>query len=557
MIDSKRLKPYKYLKHFPIPFLEDLLSGQVLPFIGAGFSKNAFHPMGKEMPDWIKLAEMISKDLDAEYEFSDPIDAISAYEHEFGRAKLVEKMNTLLLTSQIKPGKAHLAFSKIPFKLVGTTNFDFLLEKAYEQSGQFYCRPVIDEEHLAINNNHGDEVALLKVHGDLHHPTRMVATESDYDGFLNNYPLLATFLANLLITKTCLFIGYSLNDPDFRQIWQLIKDRLGKLRRHAYVISIGSSKQAVTKYERRLVKVINLPKPSGKDYGDILEEVFDEFRDFWAKELPNHSSITEEGTKIQLSLNEDLNSRLVYFAIARNDVSFYRKYIFPVIEGLNYVPVTIEEFAPSYGNRLATMVSLVEKSAYVIVDVSTSENSSEFSMVINSGKDRERIIALVNLKSPGGFKGSYDILPTEDRAGILFIVKPPNFLDDPDSFAENFEESFRQQTSNNIGSIKGEPQRLFNKNEYVAAVVSAITLLEDALRNQFKYEQSGRFIPLSELIKLAVNKNLIDKKEYLNLSDWIALRNRFVHTSERYITRQQAKKIIDQTSEIINFLNIL
>ena len=212
MLDNKKVKSYLYLKYFPIPFLEDLIRGQVLPFIGAGFSRNATIPEGKEIPDWSKLGELVAKDLPSDYDYSNPVEAISAYEQEYSRTKLIEKFNELLLTGIIRPGKAHIAFSKIPFELVCTTNFDFLIENAYEQSS-VYCRPIIDEEHLAINNINRKDVSLLKIHGDLHHPTRLVATEEDYDGFLHRYPMLATFLANLLISKTCFFIGYSLDDP--------------------------------------------------------------------------------------------------------------------------------------------------------------------------------------------------------------------------------------------------------------------------------------------------------------------------------------------------------
>jgi len=55
------------------------------------------------------------------------------------------------------------------------------------------------------------------MHGDIRHPKRLVVTEPDYDDFLTNYPLIATYLSNLLITKTAVFIGYSLDDPDFRK----------------------------------------------------------------------------------------------------------------------------------------------------------------------------------------------------------------------------------------------------------------------------------------------------------------------------------------------------
>ncbi|WP_029281929.1 SIR2 family protein [Pedobacter sp. R20-19] len=556
MIDAKKLKQYKYLKFFPIPFLEDLLNGQVIPFIGAGFSLNAVTPKGKAMPDWFTLGKLIATDLGSDYDFSDPVDAISAYEHEFGRAKLIEKVNGLLLTSRVKPGKAHLAFSEVPFRLVGTTNFDFLIEKAYEMTGMFYCRPLIDEEHLAINHNQNDEVALLKLHGDLNHPRRMIISEEDYDRFLITYPLLATFLANILITKTCLFIGYSLSDPDFRQIWQLIKDRLGKLRRHAFVIGIGTTPQLVAKFERRHVKVINLPKTPGKTFDEILQTLFEEMRDFWMRQLPNHNMVTEEGSKIQLSLNEDQNSRLVYFAISRTDISYYKRYIFPIIENLNYVPVTIEDYGPTISNRLAAIITLVERSAFIVVDVSSSENSNEVGIIFNSKRRRNTIIAIIN-QQYNGLEHVDVELSIEQRAGVRFIIKPKDFIEKPEDFEENFEEGFKMETRGKVSSIKDEPDRLFRKNEYAAAVVSSVTLLEDALRNRYKQDDSHRPALLNELLKNAQQENIITAQEMMYMRDWISIRNRLVHTSERNITKSQSKKIIDQINNIIELMDIL
>ena len=46
----------------------------------------------------------------------------------------------------------------------------------------------------------------------MHHPSRLIVTEADYDGFLAKYPLLATYLSNQLITKSAILIGYSLDD---------------------------------------------------------------------------------------------------------------------------------------------------------------------------------------------------------------------------------------------------------------------------------------------------------------------------------------------------------
>lgn len=123
-------------------------------------------------------------------------------------------------------------------------------------------------------------MCVLKIHGDLNHPSRLVITEEDYDTFQEKYHLMYEHIANLLISKTPLLIGYSLEDPDLRQIWQILGARLGNLRRSAYAILVGVHSVDVERYERRGVKVISLPDETAT-YGDILSTLFQEIREYW------------------------------------------------------------------------------------------------------------------------------------------------------------------------------------------------------------------------------------------------------------------------------------
>ena len=204
----------KHLTVFPKPLLDDLVQGRLVPIVGAGLSRNAVTPAGIVMPIWDDLGKALAAEM-PDYSYSAALDAISAYAHEYSRTKLVERLSELLLIDRAHPGKAHRAFCSIPFDVVCTTNFDFLLERQYDTSKR-YCRPIIDEDQLAIGIRE-TSLTLLKLHGDLHHPHRLVVTEEDYDRFLETYPLLSTYLANLLISRTALLIGYSLDDPDFSQ----------------------------------------------------------------------------------------------------------------------------------------------------------------------------------------------------------------------------------------------------------------------------------------------------------------------------------------------------
>src|SRR5262249_31421665 len=146
-----------------------------------------------------------------DFRYSTALEAVSAYAQTFSRAKLIEQLSDLLFVNSTRPGEAHRAFCALPFDIVCTTNFDFLLEKGFGESLK-YCQVVTDEESLSLIPPE-KAVRLLKFHGDLHHPSQLITTEDDYDTFITNHPLISTYISNLLISKTALFIGYSLDDP--------------------------------------------------------------------------------------------------------------------------------------------------------------------------------------------------------------------------------------------------------------------------------------------------------------------------------------------------------
>jgi hypothetical protein len=272
-----------YLEFFPKPLLVDLCEGQVLPLIGSGFSLNAIVPPGRKMPLFGDIAACLNE-LMPDYVGQGPQDVVSVFAARFGRAQLVEEMYKMLLIGVAEPGPAHLAFGRLPFDIVATTNFDQLLEAAYLEAGRF-PQVVMYEAQLPVEDTADDPVQLLKIHGDINFPDRIIFTEQDYDTFIARYPLYVTYLASLLITRTPLFIGYSVSDYDFRQIWEIIGDRLGQLRRLAYAIKVNASPSTIARFQRRGVEVINLPgRPA--ETGAILTETFRQLRQFLANGCP-------------------------------------------------------------------------------------------------------------------------------------------------------------------------------------------------------------------------------------------------------------------------------
>jgi hypothetical protein len=170
----------------PSPLLEDIIENRCIPIIGAGFSRNATTPSGFQMPLWDDVAKHFSKQLEENYSYVSPLDPISDYCHKFGKAKVVEQLRTILHIGKINVSPAHLAFADLPFDIIITTNFDFLLEMAYEQKSRQYI-PILGEDQLYISKLSSDNniTTILKIHGDLNHLNKMVITEEEYDSYTN------------------------------------------------------------------------------------------------------------------------------------------------------------------------------------------------------------------------------------------------------------------------------------------------------------------------------------------------------------------------------------
>jgi SIR2-like domain len=245
----------------PQPLLEDIIENRCIPIIGAGFSRNAKTDSGKKMPLWSEVAKHFSNQLGSDYNYLTPLDPISDFCEKFGKPKAVEQLRILLHIGKVKPGGAHTAFADLPFDLVITTNYDFLLEDSYTARNRQYY-PILSEDQLSTSSlgksDEGKTTRILKIHGDLNNSGNMIITEEDYDTYVEKHPLMATYIANLLITKTPLFIGYSMDDPDFRGIWSIVRSRLGKFQRIGYALSARPSISTRAKFERRGIRVISL-----------------------------------------------------------------------------------------------------------------------------------------------------------------------------------------------------------------------------------------------------------------------------------------------------------
>ncbi|MBQ3511168.1 MAG: SIR2 family protein [Bacilli bacterium] len=116
-------------------------------------------------------------------------------------------------------------------KEIITTNWDRQFEEKCN------CMPVVYNGDIPLLDDNKRKV--YKIHGSIDNIGTLIITEEDYERCYNELRenLIGGKVKELLSRKTVVFIGYSLEDEDFRKIWQFIDDKLGELKPHFYVVT--------------------------------------------------------------------------------------------------------------------------------------------------------------------------------------------------------------------------------------------------------------------------------------------------------------------------------
>lgn len=528
----------KYISFLPKPLLDDFIKKQCIPIIGAGFSINA-EPDDLKIPAWEDLGKYFAKQL-GDYSYSTPLDAISDYTYEYSKNKTVEILRELLYIDKSKPGAVHNAFADLPFDIVVTTNFDFLLEKAYESKSA--CIPILDEDQLTINTPL-DFVKIIKMHGDLNHPKKIILTEEEYDMYLTNYPIMSTYISNLLITKTPLFIGYSLDDLDFRGIWQVLRSRLGIMLRKAYVLTVGINEFQRKKYERRGIRVINI-EARKNDYKKVLESLFKELKYYWDSKISEVSSFTDVRSKIEISLPPETKTGLCFFAVPFSLSSFYRENVFPIFNEYGFKTMIASDMILPDDSPVQKIPALIERADIIYIDISSPYTLFEFAF---AKRMRKKIILVIEKDKE---------IPS-DIQGLNYIVRPEVSSGNINNFLNTLEDKVSDLSKKFIPLILEEPKRLLEKDEYRAAVVMVFSLLEDELRKKVKlgFEKEKRFININSLTQEARKLELINNEDFLKIKEGLIERNKLVH-SNKGISKKKSIEIVNSILKIINKLKL-
>lgn len=242
----------------PYGEIKDLLwSGDVVPFLGAGVNfaarprdaqwseATAFPPSGAELARF--LARKSSFPSTDDHDLTDLAKVASYFVETSARRRLCERLHDIL-DHDCPPGAAHAYLAEVPRPLlIVTTNYDELMERAFEQAGRPYDLVVhpTDREDIGASIlwwRHGaaepeavapnklfidlDKTTVIyKMHGTVDRRTRQwdsfVITEDDYVDFLSrmtSQTAVPSLFMRHFRTRHFLFLGYGLRDWNLRVV---------------------------------------------------------------------------------------------------------------------------------------------------------------------------------------------------------------------------------------------------------------------------------------------------------------------------------------------------
>ena len=225
-------------------------SGRIIPFIGAGVSRSVrwtSEGHDRQGPSWRELVDEAAKQLG----FRIPAllrtrgtDLQILEYFKLVREDIAPLTNWLLVNMQAPDDaitgspifRALAALSQC--QLYYTTNYDNFLERALELAERNPCSVATEKDIGSVTLNRPQ---VVKFHGDLNNPSRLVITESDYETRLAFTSAMDLRLRSDILGRAVLFLGYSFRDPNVAYLFRLVNEHFQDLAanptgRRAYIV---------------------------------------------------------------------------------------------------------------------------------------------------------------------------------------------------------------------------------------------------------------------------------------------------------------------------------
>jgi hypothetical protein len=229
--------------------LGQIVSGNAVLFLGAGSTRNCLRPDGSRGLNGEELSREIAKKLnngnDPGFRVTDLMQASEYFEsvHPGGRSELDRFLKDRL--TGLVPTLGHFIATTFPWRAVVTTNYNMVAEDAWNTGKVegFACKTlhvVRTDDDLESEADESSRIRLYKAHGCISSTRQqtnpMVLTSRDYFASRNIRPRIFSKIVEACKLCSTVFVGYSLTDYTFKNIFYELFHELGAWRAKSYSV---------------------------------------------------------------------------------------------------------------------------------------------------------------------------------------------------------------------------------------------------------------------------------------------------------------------------------
>jgi hypothetical protein len=218
----------------PKDLIDSIANRKAVFFCGAGISRGVEGERG--FPGGWELArDMAEKSLGRIVRDDESLDLKQiaqevTWADNGRRNRLYEYLQTVFADPAIKPLRAHKALAALECNII-TTNYDTLIEDAFKQAEK-RCGTIVRENDLTRMQ----DVNVVKIHGCVTDVDNIVIAEDDYYRWLTSDSEMKTLVRLWFFQRPIVFTGFSLSDPNFRQLYYDLRLRFGEALKVAYAV---------------------------------------------------------------------------------------------------------------------------------------------------------------------------------------------------------------------------------------------------------------------------------------------------------------------------------
>lgn len=204
-------------------------------FVGAGMS------VSSGLPQWDGLAKPYKQKMKIKDSTDIPYERIFQYAFGTSNAEYVRFKNGICdLNNNAKPQPVHRLIARMNFPRIWTTNYDGLLEKAYNDENMSYQLVAKDEDIYRLDYERNQ---IIKMHGSLTDDciTDIVLMESEYENYIQKRNAIYQLLQTEIRSKNIIYLGFSFNDINLRRIISAVWNQ-GTEGKLSYLFTVAPKK---------------------------------------------------------------------------------------------------------------------------------------------------------------------------------------------------------------------------------------------------------------------------------------------------------------------------